>query len=382
MKKSVYSFNTLRGVATRIMAHQPGLMQRARCKALAWLLPGLLLWRAATLSGMSRGVALANEQKPLIGQLQRAHRLMKNDQFDAWAMASALYGYATQPLSRVLIAVDWTDDGQYKVLEASLGIEGRAVPLYCRAVHKDEYAGRQTTLQLTMWYALIAMRREGQTVVVMADRGLAKFAWLGPCPDYRWMHLVIRLKANTILTWDDLSAPLRQWPLWAGETVQIGHARLGVERQLVSGVCIANLGEVGGVSLYLACAAEDLALAVADYGKRAWVEQQNRDLKTGFLWRHARLATRARRVIQRFFQEFLWRHARLATAARIEQLWVVLGLAFCIRYCTESLHDPAFAQRLSRRYKDGRRDLSWLSAAKCAALTGNGDLVLRPFSAQ
>jgi len=39
-----------------------------------------------------------------------------------------------QELSRVLIAVDWTDDGQYKVLEASLVMEGRAIPLYCRTL--------------------------------------------------------------------------------------------------------------------------------------------------------------------------------------------------------------------------------------------------------
>jgi hypothetical protein len=174
-------------------------------------------------------VALANEQKTLIGQLQRAHRLMKNEQLDAWAMASALYGYATQQLSRVLLAVDWTDDGEYKVLEASLVIEGRAIPVYCRAVPTDEYAGRQTTVELAMWYALMAMRRDGQTVVVVADRGFAKFAWLGPCPEYPWMHLVIRLKANTILTWDDMSAPLRDWPLWAGETVEIEQAQLGAE---------------------------------------------------------------------------------------------------------------------------------------------------------
>lgn len=360
MKKYVYSYSTVLGVVTTILAHQPGLMQRARCKALAWLLQGLLLWRAATLSGMGRGVALANEEKTLIGQLQRAHRLMKNQQFDAWATASALYGYATQALSRVLLAVDWTDDGQYKVLEASLVIEGRAIPLYCLAVHKDEYAGRQTTLELTMWYALMAMRRDGQTVVVVADRGFAKFAWLGPCPDYPWMHLVIRLKANTILTWDDLSAPLRQWPLWAGETVQIEQARLGGEQQVVSSVCLAHLGEVSGAALYLACAAEDRDLAVRDYGKRAWIEQQNRDLKSGFLWRQA----------------------RLATAARIERLWVVLGLALYISYCTESVHDTAFAARLSRRYTDGRRDLSWLSLAKCAALTGHCQVILRPLSAQ
>jgi hypothetical protein len=128
MKKFVYSYSTVLGVVTTIMGHQAGAMHRARCKALAWLLQGLLLWRAATLSGMGRGVALANEEKRLIGQLQRAHRLMKNTQVDAWAMASALYGYATQELSRVLLAVDWTDDGEYKVLEASLVIEGRAIP--------------------------------------------------------------------------------------------------------------------------------------------------------------------------------------------------------------------------------------------------------------
>jgi hypothetical protein len=272
MKESGYSYSTVLRVVTTILAHQPGVMHQARCKALAWLLQGLLLWRAATLSGMGRGVALANEEKTLIGQLPRAHRLMKNEQLDAWAMASALYGYATQPLSRVLLAVDWTDNGVYKVLEASLVIEGRAIPLYCLAVHQDEYAGRQTTLELTMWYALSAMRRQGQTLVVVVDRGFAKFAWLGHCPHYPWMHLVVRLKANTILTWDDLSAPVREWPLWAGETVQIEQASLGVEQQVVSGVCIANLGEISGVSLYLACAAEDLAVAVGDYRKRAWVE--------------------------------------------------------------------------------------------------------------
>jgi hypothetical protein len=35
---------------------------------------------------------------------------------------------------------NWSDDGEYKVVEASLVIEQRAIPLYCRAVHKDEYA--------------------------------------------------------------------------------------------------------------------------------------------------------------------------------------------------------------------------------------------------
>jgi hypothetical protein len=41
-----------------------------------------------------------------------------------------------------LISVDWTKDGYYYVLEASLVLEGRAIPFYCLAVHRDELKGR------------------------------------------------------------------------------------------------------------------------------------------------------------------------------------------------------------------------------------------------
>jgi hypothetical protein len=43
------------------------------------------------------------------------------------------------------------------------------------------------------------------------------------------MHLV---SSNTLLTWDDLSAALRDCPLWAGEMVEIEHARLGVKQHV------------------------------------------------------------------------------------------------------------------------------------------------------
>jgi hypothetical protein len=47
------------------------------------------------------------------------------------------------------------------------------------------------------------MRQAGQTLVVVADRGFAKFDWLGACAEDPWIHLALRLKANPILTWDD-----------------------------------------------------------------------------------------------------------------------------------------------------------------------------------
>lgn len=90
------------------------------------------------------------------------------------------------------------------------------------------------------------------------------------------------------------------------------------------------------------------------------IEQQNRDLKSNFLMR----------VL------------RLFRADRLERMYSFLGLAFYVSYCNEAVSDTAFAQRMGRRYKDGRKDLSWLSLARCAELSGQCDVVFRPLSAQ
>lgn len=346
-----------------ILHQRQGVVQhRGRLKAMTILLEGLLWLRVATLSGIGRGVALADteHQVTFVSQLKRAHRLMKNEQWDQWETAAALFGYMTQALARVVIAVDWTQVGRFRVLEASLVVQGRGIPFYSLAVHQEELKGRQTTLELTMWYALMAMRQEGQTVLVVADRGFAKFDWLGPCPHYPWMHLVIRLKANTILTWGTVSGPLGQWPLWVGEVVQIEEAILGVDRQVVSGLCLAHLPEQEGQPMYLACVPEDCPIAVPVYGQRAWVEEQNRDLKSSFQMHRL----------------------HLRSADRLQRMWVLVGVAFYVSYCQAAVQDTAFAHRLSRPYKDGRKDLSWLSLAQYAQRCGQGQLCFVPVTAQ
>src|SRR5207247_4890794 len=99
---------------------------------------------------------------------------------------------------------------------------------------------------------------------------------------------------------------------WPGEVVTIEEARLGVREQVLTGVCLANLGVVGGQPWYLACAAAECEFAVAGYRKRMWVEEQNRDLKSG-----CQLT-----------------HSHLGTAQRLERLWVLVGFGFYLSYCT------------------------------------------------
>jgi len=353
-----YHFTILFPFVSMILRSTQAPGHTARSKALTVLLQGLLCLQQASLSGMSRGVAVVYAEKSFRGQLKRAHRLMKNAQIDTWATGAALFAHMTQNLQQVGIAVDWTALGAFRVLEACLIVEGRGVPFYSICVHKEELKHRQTLVELTMWYALIAMRQAGQTLLVAVDRGFAKFDWVGAAPLYPFMHLLLRLKRTTLLTWGTIQGPLHAWPLYPGEVVEIDHAALGQDGQVVTAVCLAHLNEAQA-PLYVACHPDDCPRAVALYRQRPAVEQQNRDLKSNF--RLSKL--------------------HLKTPARLERLWVILGLAFYISYCNATAHETAFVERMSRRYKDGRRDLSWLNRAKYAELCGHVEVLLAPICA-
>jgi hypothetical protein len=317
----------------RLAAHQ------ARVKALSTLLQGMLLLCEASLSGMGRGAALVDEEKTFGGQLKRAFRFLNNPQFDPWEVGKALFDRLTEGLNEVLIAVDWTHVGDFMILEASLVVAGRGIPFFSLSVPRSELKGRQRTLELSMDYALAAMRRPEQTLYTLVDRGFAAMDYLGPSELYPWMHRVTRLKAMMILHWDSVSAPLQAWPLYEGEVVEIPECRLGRKKQVLCGAVLAHLG----ATCYLACHRNDVGEVLNFYQKRVWLEEQNRDVKTVFKGR-----------VMRFLR-----------AIRFERMWGLLGLALSIAYSNaqKELHQQA---RLSRRYKDGRKDLSWLSLSRYA----------------
>ena len=157
------------------------------------------------------------------------------------------------------------------------------------------------------------------------------------------------------MTWGTIRGPLHAWPLYPGEVVEIEEAALGQDAQVVTAVCLAHLSGAQE-PLYVACHPDDCPRAVAVYRQRPAVEQHNRDLKSNFLLRKL----------------------HLKNTARMERMWVILGLAFYISYCNATAHETAFVERMSRRYKDGRRDLSWLTRAKYAELCGHVEALFAP----
>ena len=147
-------------------------------------------------------------------------------------------------------------------------------------------------------------------------------------------HRITRLKKNTILQWNDTIGPFSEWSLEEGEVVEIEKALLGRKKVVLTDIVIAN---VGG-PCYLACDPSDVNQAYEYYKKRFWIEEQNRDLKT-------------------IFKIHLLRFKR---PVRLEKMWGIVGIAFSLMYSVVSKAE-AHRDRLSRKYTDGRKDLSWVT---------------------
>ena len=85
----------------------------------------------------------------------------------------------------------------------------------------------------------------------------------------------------------------------------------------------------------IACDSQSWEIALKAYLKRVWVEEQNRDLKT----------------------RFGVNKMRFLNSVRLENMWGLLGVAFAIIY-TQSQKVQEQLDKLSRRYKDGRKELA------------------------
>ena len=110
----------------------------------------------------------------------------------------------------------------------------------------------------------------------------------------------------------------------------------------------------------MACHKDDSPRAVAVYSQRPAVEQPNRDLQ----------------------RPLLLRKLHRKNTARMGRMWIILGIAFYISDCNKTAPETAVVERMSRRSKDGRHDLSWLNRATCAELCGSVAVLCAPMQSQ
>jgi hypothetical protein len=103
------------------------------------------LSQAATAAIEARSLCIAEMSKHMPSdvdpkhELKKIHRLIRNDGLDLSAVSRALIAALAQRGKGTLcVTVDWSEFGSFSVLQFSVPIQSRAVPIYWAVIDEDE----------------------------------------------------------------------------------------------------------------------------------------------------------------------------------------------------------------------------------------------------
>jgi len=173
-------------------------MRRSQQTTSAALLDGLFRTQQIGLTTVARGM---RDDTSVKHRIKRAGRFCQNAGIAMDAVFDGLASYLLVPDRPNVIAVDWTDLGDYMLLKASLIFRKRSVPVAWRVVWKWQYEKSQNDEEQQLIEAVT--RAVGpRPWVLLADRGFGRadlFRWL----DDRGVSFVIRVSGSAWMehTW-------------------------------------------------------------------------------------------------------------------------------------------------------------------------------------
>ena len=197
-------------------------------------------------------------------------------------VAKALLNALTGNLTDVIVAIDWTEFGSWKILTAAVVTKGRGIPFFWKAV-KDGRC-RMADVEVQVCEKLIAMVPPGKRLLLLGDRGFdsAEFvAYLlrrGVQFVLRCVHSVsVRLSDNVDFV------TISNLPLKVGEVLDYGTV-LYTKGSAVAVRLVRTLahGQTDEWNLITNLGEHALAKVIVKlYGRRFTIEELFRDLKGG-----------------------------------------------------------------------------------------------------
>jgi hypothetical protein len=214
--------------------------------------------------------------------------------------------------TRLEIILDWTACGEFQILSALIGLEGRAVPVLQWSVRKWEFRTSQNAFEYEMLRCLRRLIPRAQPTTIVADRGFGRtelFRFL----DELGFGYCIRIKGDAWTEFAGYAGPLKAYPVQVGQTFKLASVR-SHKRQRYALKLVINCARITGtVSTWLlATNLPDQARCIVDvYRRRFWCEEAFRDQK----------------------QAFKLEAVRVTTAERLDNLLLALALVFFILAC-------------------------------------------------
>ena len=145
--------------------------RKSRITTLAALVVGLLRKQQTGLAGIAPGM---DDDTTVKHRVKRIGRFLGNKAFRCWEVTHLLLETMLPPDREHLVAVDWTDRGEYMLLQASLLYQRRALPVAWRHVWKGVFEKSQNAVEEELILALAKLLGPHRSWVLVADRGFGR----------------------------------------------------------------------------------------------------------------------------------------------------------------------------------------------------------------
>ena len=279
---------------------------------LAQMVCGLLCCRSLILAELARGF---ETQVAFPHNLKRVERFVSNPRLQSLQCKQVIarrllrqlhHRLQLKPTQRLEIIIDWTSVWPYQVLSALVPVRGRAVPVLQWAVARDQLKAQQNTIEMQFIAALRACLPRSWKVVIVADRGFQRVAFLQYL-DGQGLGYVIRVKGDACVEVGRFCGKLREYDLQVGQCFKLSRVIYHKTQRYELKVVLNGEKRDGKVCSWML--ATNLGLTakqtVGIYARRFWCEESFRDQK----------------------QEFELEGVRVKQAARLENLLLVLAIA-------------------------------------------------------
>lgn len=204
----------------------------------------------------------------------------------------------SSPKSQILLALDWTDLGEFMGLWLSLPYHGRALPLGCAVIEKTTSENAMTDMELELvrgFFGLFSPEIRAR-LILLADRGFAKRELFEAVQDLG-AHWVIRLPRNRQIRAGGRWIELQDLGMAPGETRLLGRIECVKEQPMTVYLAIRRLRpqerdpKDDDDTWYVASSVAEVGDLLGWYSKRFQIEEMFRDLKERLSMDRHRLKT-------------------------------------------------------------------------------------------
>ena len=315
-------------------------------KTLGELVFGAMRCRRVSLADIGRSLDSGAMVKHCI---KRVYRFISNPRVEVAEGARALLHIAAKHAEgRFLVALDWVDIRNYKVLRAAVPLRGRSVPVLFGAYEKWRLYKSQNSLEEGLVRLLRTLAPPESEMVLLADRGFARAEFARTLQEIG-IRYIIRLTGKVHFESDKHRGRLDAIMLKPGQKRDLG---FGAYRRHnpVSQRVLAYWGRGCGEPWFLGS-----------------------DLEWG--WRKLVGAFRRRMLIEELFRDeknirYGWglRQLSLSTKDRLERMLLVLAFAYLFLLllgliCAETMSSAHWAAAISHK-KNGKQQLSAFSIGR------------------